>query len=280
MRFNPNLNGREDLTGLFWLLMAFLSFLPFLRPWWETGSAPVQSAASVIRKIETAHFQVEAERVPEADLFMVCIAAERARQELTAAGFPCRAEEKIPLTVFPDTESLARHFGWEKNEQAMGAYHAGELGVLAPSVWMEPEKSLPRFEREGPLLHELTHLVVDEMMEGHYNRWWTEGIAQYMEKKLHGFQMKTPAEIDRVYTLEELTRRFETLEQRQAYYQALLAVEYLTEKYSESVLTAIMQEAAARKDFDKSLSAVLGIGYNEFVQHIENSIRLDRENGV
>jgi hypothetical protein len=41
-----------------------------------------------------------------------------------------------------------------------------------------------------------------------------------------------------------------------------------------------MQEAAARKDFDKSLSAVLGIGYNDFVRHRENCIRWDKENGV
>ena len=274
MRFMSNLTGREDLAGLFWLAALF-SLLPFLMPSFGKAGAPAQYAAAVVRRVETAHFRVEAGEVSDADLFMVCTAAERALQELTAAGFPRRGEEKIPLKVFPDPDSLALRFGWEKGEPAMGAYYAGELGVLAPSAWMGAEKTEARFETEGPLLHELAHLVVDELAEGNYNRWWTEGIAQYMEKKLHGFRMKTPEERKRAYTMEELTFRFETLDQRQAYAQSLAAVEYIAEDYSESALTAIMQEAAARKDFDKSLSFVLGIGYNEFVQHLENSIRWD-----
>ncbi|MDO4539689.1 MAG: hypothetical protein Q4B48_01120, partial [Syntrophomonadaceae bacterium] len=95
------------------------------------------------------------------------------------------------LIVFPTAASLASSFGWDRNQQSMGVYWGGSIRILSPAEWMD-EPSLEEFCREGPMVHELCHLMVDEVSGGNYSRWFTEGLAQYLEKQINGFAFPQP----------------------------------------------------------------------------------------
>ena len=279
MGFKLNGNGREWLVVLILAQFLIVFFLPDIRDYGQKFLRGIKSqsvgVSSQVLCVETEHFRVEYTKLDENDVYMVCASAEKALQALTEAGFPYTGEEKILLSIYPNTESLAESFGWERDEQAMGAYYDGKIGILAPTAWMGEEKNQLRFDREGPVLHELTHLIVDEMTEGHYNRWWTEGVAQYMEKKIYHFQMAPPEQIERFYSLEEMAQNFDRLQQRQVYWQALQAIEWMESMYSEDGLKAIMQEAAQEKDFYQGLKNVVGQDFADFERNYENMMKIE-----
>jgi len=80
------------------------------------------------------------------------------------------------------------------------------------------------------MAHEYVHLVVDYKTGGNYPRWFTEGIAQYVEREITGFQFKVPEinEKDDLYLLSRMDGQFDLLpSQSIAYWQSLAMVEYL-----------------------------------------------------
>ena len=50
--------------------------------------------------------------------------------------------------------------------------------------------------KEGPMVHEYTHLVVDELTGGNYSRWFTEGVAQYVEQQVTGYTLDMDFDVD------------------------------------------------------------------------------------
>jgi len=278
MGIKSHLGGRELLLVILLIQLSVCLIFPQpgqkIQQFLQKGGS--QPAAGEDAWLYTAgQFQIEYTGCSEEDAVLVCRSALDALDALKKAGFTEKHDPGQPIfiRVYPDTESLALDFGWTEDTTAMGAYLNGVLGVLAPSAWMKGEKTQEKFDREGPVLHELTHLMVDEMTDGHYNRWWTEGMAQYMEKQVYGFQMQPPLHIDRFCTLKELEQEFHRLNERQAYWQALMATEYIQETYTGAALLNIMRQAAETGDFQDSLTTVLDrnekeleIGYQEYIQ--------------
>lgn len=276
--FKPNIHGRGWLTVV--LLLQFILLFFFaggkngIQDFKRIFSFAQTEAFSQGMWQETEHFRILYFRTNPQDVALVCSAAETAWQKLAEEGFTESQNRKIFIKIYPDTESLAESFGWEKDEKAMGAYVDGVIGILSPSVWMGENRTQERFNQEGPVLHELTHLLVDEMCAGHYNRWWTEGVAQYMEKKIYHFQMDPPETMEHFYSLEQMTQNFDRLRQRQAYWQALQTIEFIEENYTETMIQEIMQKAAQRKNFEQGFTAALNLDIIKFEQAYEEYIKL------
>lgn len=177
---------------------------------------------------------------------------------------------KILVIVYPSKPALNRNFGWQANESAMGVYWAGVIRVLTPGIWVEePDPSHYReaFKNNGPMAHEFTHLVVDYMTGGNYTRWFTEGLAQYEEYKLTGFEFDEPgALLDQpLYPLEEMNLEYDNLpNQALAYRQSYLAVRYIAEIHGEESLRSILGYLAQGKEMDKAITAVLGMDIKTF----------------
>ena len=70
------------------------------------------------------------------------------------------------MVVYPDTASLAGSIGWNRNESAMGVYWAGSIRILSPGEWIKGDALEKQFKQEGPMVHEFTHLMVDEITKG------------------------------------------------------------------------------------------------------------------
>ena len=165
--------------------------------------------------------------------------------------------------IFSSGEALNERFGWEGDRSPMGVYWMGYINILAPEGWIDGSTGARAqiFRRMGPMAHEYTHLIIDEKTHGHYPRWFSEGVAQYVEQSLGYFTTTLPQpENRRFLPFSQLERRFdEASQQNQAYWQSLEAIHYLTAHYGEAIIGQILTHLSQNRDFQTALQLTTGL---------------------
>jgi hypothetical protein len=167
-------------------------------------------------QIETRHYNIRFQPQDGRYADMVGEAAESAYTDVTPI-FNRLPQKKTTIIIYPDSASLAQSFGWDKNEKALGVYWGGSIRILSPGQWL-PDHDKETFWKEGPMVHEFAHLLVDDITKGNYNRWWTEGIAQYVEKQTTGFEFDDPfanSQDMNYYHFSTLAQDFDNLDRPQ-----------------------------------------------------------------
>lgn len=231
-----------------------------------------QKALWTTRHMETLqgqHFIVRYTGNNRSDAELVLATAERFYAPV-ASKYGYSGKGKIPVIVYPSRSELNRNFGWPADESAMGVYWAGVIRVLSPDIWVGESNSAlykEAFETDGPMAHEFTHLVVDYITGGNYTRWLTEGLAQYEEYQLTGFEFDETGALlgQTLYPLGEMDLNFDRLpNQALAYRQSYLAVRYIAEVYGEESLRSLLQLLAEGKKTDKAVTSLLGMDMPTF----------------
>ncbi len=219
------------------------------------------------------HFVVKYYPENSANASLVLETAEKAYNQLAKKyDFDARG---VPVIIYPSRAELNACFGWSAAEGAMGAYWAGVIRVLAPEAWIPKGEDVKEvFAGSGPMIHELTHLIVDGLAKGNVPRWFTEGLAQYEEYRLTGFQLPGPEDFGkRTYHFRELDREFDRLpDQALAYRQSFSAVEYLIQEYGEGKVKQILKTLSRGKDMEEALVSATGTGLGEFERNWHNWI--------
>lgn len=226
------------------------------------------------QQYQTEHFQIKYLPVDEPYVDMIAAASEEAYvsvSKMMGAG----PDKRTTIVVYPDSSSLARSFGWDKDVTAMGVYWAGSIRILSPAAWISTAEGEEVFTRDGPMVHEFAHLVVDEITKGNYDRWWTEAIAQYVEKQITGFEFTGPfveGQKRYYYQLDDLEKDFDSLNERVAYWQALKAAEYIASHYGENSLLEILQFQGQGSDLHEAIEKTLDIDYKTFKEQLYQSL--------
>ena len=224
------------LAGLVFFLFYFYRY-PSLPKNWVYGALREVSRWGMEFKtrswleMENNYFVVRYQPGDEKAAALVLDTAEKVRGPVTGL-LGARLPGKVLILVYPDRGSLARSFGWAAGANAMGVYWMGVIRVLSPSDWLEGTGGkgvAEEFLHNGPMAHELTHLLVDYLAAGNYPRWLTEGLAEYVDRSVTGFEFPQPARTDTGYGLAEMDSGFDLLpDQSKAYWQALAFTEYLS----------------------------------------------------
>lgn len=227
------------------------------------------------REVQTRHYTIKYHPVDEAYAELVGSTAEEAYTEVTGVFGREPAQKTTTIVVYPDSSSLAQSFGWDKDEKALGVYLGGAIRILSPREWAQGEDMEVKFMKEGPMVHELAHLMVDDMTRGNYNRWWTEGMAQYVEKKTTGFEFADPSANNHdieLYPLITLEKNFDKLDQQVAYWESLQVVEFIVDQYGEDKLFSILELLRQGNSMAQAINKTLGLDYqafeNTFIQNI------------
>lgn len=252
----------RPVTAKGYVYKAFREISRFQMMWGTGGWEEVQTLRFIVR------FRVQDRDIAQ----MVADTAEKSFEPVNR-NFGYSPSDKILVIIYPTKESLGRSFGWAADESAMGVYWAGVIRVLSPAAWIEeedPAQFATTFINEGPVAHELAHLVVDYQTGGNYTRWFTEGIAQYVEAKVTGYRVEE-REINHpgdIYSFEVMDRGFDNLpDQNRAYMESLLAVEFLVEQYGEDSLGGIIYELGHDRTMETSFQNVLGLTMEEFEEN-------------
>lgn len=223
-------------------------------------------------KLTSEHFYVKYKPGDRDEAELVLDTAERFYRPVTG-DFGLYPRTKVPLILYSSREEINKTFGWEASETAMGVYWAGSIRVLSPKVWVgdtDPARIKETFMASGPMAHEFTHLMVDYLTGGNYSRWFTEGVAQYEEYKLTGFEFNDSAGSLRqpLYSMKDLTVDFDNLpNQSLAYRESLTAVRYIIQNYGENALYEIIKDLGTGTEFNQAISNVTHLDAAQFEAH-------------
>lgn len=276
------------VAGLVGLMIAVMFFLhipvrpqavlyPIVR---QATRAKINYETRDLAVTETEHFTI---KYAPADADMVPMVAEAAEDayDPVVSAMGSAPHDKTLIVIYHDKTELRKVFGWSGDESAMGAYWGGAIQLLSPRAWMQDGQSTADFIHSGPMVHEFTHLVFDYMTNGNYPRWFTEGLAQYVEYKVNHYEWITPGNrLDgTLYTAEELEQDFDNLpNQSLAYRESLAAVRYIAEVHGESSLRQVISALQSGRPIDQAITQATGMSYADFdkawrawaVTHMEN----------
>lgn len=173
-------------------------------------------------------------------------------------------EGRVPLILYPTRPDLRQAFGWGNDQSALGVYWRGTVRLLSPHVWIDEEDEAERtatFRRLNPLAHELTHYVLDDLTNGNYPHWFTEGLAQRVEYQQTGYLwLEERATLNQqLYTLQDLEERFDTLpNQALAYRQSYLLVSHIAEAYGTAGLADLIARLGQGTPFSRAVAQSFG----------------------
>lgn len=271
-----SLNTSKFAMGTFLIVIAFL--VVFLA---RNNAFPRQASFSLFhylsgqetnyktinfKQVQTEHYIIKYQPVDEPYVDLIGETAEEAYASVTGI-FSYKPANKTTIVVYPDSADLAASFGWDKNEKALGVYWGGTIRILSPRAWLSGNDIKENFAKEGPMTHEFTHLLVDDITRGNYNRWWTEGMAQYIEKQTTGFEFADPFSATgevKWYQFSVLDKKFDQLNQPIAYWQSLKAVEFIADHYGEDKLFVLLDCLGRGKSMDQAIQSTLGIDMQTF----------------
>lgn len=265
-----------ETTVLVSLLLAALFFVqvPVKPQMWfyplarQVFQAKMNYETRDMMKYETEHFVVKYTQADAGVVQMVANAAEEAYRPVTSIlGYA--PKDKGVLVIYPDKRQLNQVFGWSSAESAMGVYYGGVIQVLSPRGWLKEAGSTQEFIQTGPVLHEYTHLVFDYMTNGNYSRWFTEGLAQYLEYKVNDYEWLTKNNMlnGKLYTMTEMENNFDGLDNKSlAYRQSLAAIRYIGDVHGDEKLRSIIGDLTQGMSLEKAISSNLKMSYADYDQ--------------
>lgn len=179
-----------------------------------------------------------------------------------------RLPDKLTIVISPDRRRMSATLWGGRADNALGAYWRGVLWVLAPGAWLDTKQSgwQEEFAVEGPVVHELSHRLLDGASAGNVPAWFDEGVAQYEEFKHTGFEWVEPANRlnQRLYSIEELGERFNELpNEALAYREAFLLVRYMVEARGEGVLRQVAGDLGRGLGPGQAIAGATGMGLDE-----------------
>lgn len=174
--------------------------------------------------------------------------------------FKYKPAQKAKIILYSSKSEMAKSLKMTVKNVPMGAYYKGVLSILSPELWVESDSDVvirEKFMEDGPVVHELVHLVLDNVMEGKYPLWFTEGVALYYEYKYLNFQWRSDlSQSAQKITLEMLEKDFKSIDNGPSYRKSFEIIKYIVDTYSEAGLQRLISEMKNNADFQSSYQKV------------------------
>ncbi|MBF8982321.1 hypothetical protein IZY60_02105 [Lutibacter sp. B2] len=216
------------------------------------------------KRIETEHFII---RYNTKDKKMPELVGETIEEkyEDVCANFKYEPKDKTMVIIYNDGKELMKNSNIGQGKPPMGVYLGEIVQVLSPGEWIDDQENISAvFKSDGPMVHEFTHRLVDDLAKGNYPIWFTEGIALYEEYIQNGYEWgKGLSYEDEPYTVEALTKSFDDLDQTLAYKRSFELVKVFVDEYGFNPLNDILVKLGEGKSFDDAHKEVLGVGVDE-----------------
>lgn len=271
---------RKLVYAIFFVMVGVL-LVVVTRLWWPLHNQAYDAMRSVylwqtqssIQKdklYKSSHFVVAYPATDKAYAQMVSRDAEHIYGPVTSyMGYKPPAKTLIILE--PNEAAIRKAFNWGQGEDAVGVYYQGVIRLLIPDAWIQGNFAVVQetFDASGPMAHEFTHLLLDYQTHGNFPHWYTEGLAQFEDERITGYewiQSSNNLLTQPLYTISQLTGSFYHLaNQALAYREALAMVTYLHTQYGQHTLQFLDHTLAQGYSFQKGLSH-FGLTYASLYQ--------------
>ncbi|HHW56333.1 MAG TPA: hypothetical protein GXX15_01430 [Clostridia bacterium] len=229
----------------------------------------VSKAVKDYKTAESEHFILKYTPEDEKYVSLVLKIAEKHYKAVTEdLGY--EPEKKSLIIMYHDPEKMNRDFSLAKGEIAIGLYLNGVISIQSPELWIAPGQDLEKvFEKEGPVVHEFAHLIVDDAAKGNYPVWFTEGIALLEEYRENGFVWGEGIVDNENYSLQQLTYNFNKLDEVMAYKKSFEIVKAISEKYGMGAIREILKFLGSGFNIEDSFYKVTGERLTDFVESLK-----------
>lgn len=174
-------------------------------------------------------------------------------------------ERNIPIIIYEKEEDLIQSINLDKNLPApVGVYYSGTINLLSPKNWMEEDNLIEEYKRINPVIHEFTHLIVDEKTKGNYPLWLTEGLALFMEESTMGIEWNEGIGQTSDITLKDLNNNFENIDFEISYRKSYETIVYLDSQYEFDNINLLLDNLGIGTNIDTSLRMVFKKNLNGF----------------
>jgi len=208
--------------------------------------------------IETQHFTIRHKTNDKRVLEMIRETSEKHYKDI-CNDFQYFPLDKSTIILYEDSDEFLKNSNLKASKPPMGVYYASTIQILSPRKWNIPQENMEYiFKNEGPMIHEFTHLIVDDITKGNYPLWFTEGLALYQEYDKTGYEWGKDVAHDKIYSINELDNKFNKLNQYLAYTQSFRVVKYIVEEYGFNAINKILRELEKGNSFNKSFERVTG----------------------
>jgi hypothetical protein len=265
-------NNTVPVVGLVLIALLVMTLAPARPQMWlypivrQAATAKINFETRQMAVYETPHFIIKYTAADQDMVAMVAQAAEAAYSPVTQT-LNYTPSEKTMVLIYPNKDELRRAFGWSGDQSAMGVYWGGVIQILSPRQWLKTGDATSEFIHSGPMAHEFTHLVLDHVTSGNYPRWFTEGLAQYVEYKENNYEWITRDNqlTGEIYAMAELDSNFDNLSnQALAYREAFAAVRYIADVYGEDKLQMVVNALKAGNTIEQAISRATGMDYQTY----------------
>jgi hypothetical protein len=212
----------------------------------------------------TPNFNIKYSSPDEESIEILADAAERALKTL-GRDFKFSPARRILIVALDRKDDLSENFLWE-NKGAVGVYWADSIRVISPASCVFEDYWL-----DGPIIHELTHYIIDQLAGGNYPKWFTEGLAQYEESIITGrFWLEDRlSSFHSFYEYRRLTGNFDDLkDQELAYYQSYLMIKALVEDKGFDVINKILRDLSRGRTFERVFMSRINQSPEEYFKKI------------
>ncbi|WP_432405770.1 peptidase MA family metallohydrolase [Wukongibacter sp. M2B1] len=207
-------------------------------------------------EIETEHFIIRHNTDDLDTLELVERASEEYYDEI-CKQYDYYPTDKTIVVLYENSEELLENANLAKSKPPMGVYYASTIQILSPKIWCPEDEDIESiFMNEGPMVHEFTHLIIDDITKGNYPLWFTEGLALYSEYIYTGYEWGKEIEEEKIYTIDELTNNFNNLDQYVAYTQSFRMVKHMVDTYGFNSVKEILEKLENGYTFDKAFRMV------------------------
>ncbi|UOF91718.1 hypothetical protein LSG31_05575 [Fodinisporobacter ferrooxydans] len=188
---------------------------------------------------------------------------------------------RVPVIVYPTRNAMQKSFGWSENQSAVGVYWGDTIGLLSPRLWLKGDELdmatdqtstvwlhdfSKTYRKNSAFAHEYTHYVLDQQLSDNFPRWFTEGMAQYVEYKVQGYEWIEPDNSlqQKLYSLRELTDQFDDLpNQSLAYRESFMFIRFLIEEKGWGKYLKLRDALALHHLFSNAVQNAYGMSLNE-----------------
>ncbi len=213
--------------------------------------------------IKTEHFIIRFNDSNNNIAHMVGSIAEKYYEE-TCNMFNYHPEKRTNIILYNEVKTLNYNVGLDEEAFPMGVYYCGVIHILSPENWVKDGEDLyTALEKRGPIVHEFTHLLVDDIAKGNYPMWLTEGIALYAEYEITGFEWGRDLLYNHEVTIKELNNEFYKLDQKIAYRKSFEIIRHISFNHGFDKLVLILNMLGRGNDVEKTTKAILKVNYND-----------------
>lgn len=173
-------------------------------------------------------------------------------------------KDKVDIIIYNDGKALLENVKLNKDNPPLGVYYSGIINILSPKVWINLEDDLQKaYEKKGPVVHEFTHLIVDEKTQGNYPMWLTEGVALYTEYKTTGFEWGKDLQGHEDISIEQLNNNFKNISPYLSYRKSFEIVRKISDTWGFDKLRLLLDTLGEGNSMTKSTRTVLKVNLKD-----------------